>query len=133
MITLQGRRLRRDVMWNLVPIALLAVVGLGLSFAISSWWGPAAWRLGSLGLWAWKLRTMNGPHFTWPLMMFASALPEPFMGKLGRIHIGRPLAIKTRKELLATIKPSQWKYLRPDNGDMPEAVTLASASLGSRL
>ena len=41
--------------------------------------------------------------------------------------------VKTRTELLATIKPSQWKYLRPDNGDMPEAVTLASASLGSRL
>jgi radical SAM superfamily enzyme YgiQ (UPF0313 family) len=99
----------------------------------ASWWGPAAWRLGSLGLWAWKLRTMNGPHFTWPLMMFASALPEPFMGKLGRIHIGRPLAIKTRKELLATIKPSQWKYLRPDNGDMPEAAVLAGASQGSRL
>ena len=94
----------------------------------ASWWGPAAWRLGSLGLWAWKLRTMNGPHFTWPLMMFASALPEPFMGKLGRIHIGRPLAIKTRKELLATIKPSQWKYLRADNGDLPETAAITGAA-----
>ncbi len=94
----------------------------------ASWWGPAAWRLGSLGLWAWKLRTLNGPHFTWPLMMFASALPESVLGKLGRIHIGRPLTVKTRKELLATIKPSQWKYLRPDNGDMPQGATLTGAA-----
>ncbi|HEY1816682.1 MAG TPA: polysaccharide biosynthesis C-terminal domain-containing protein [Kofleriaceae bacterium] len=35
-------RLRRDVAWNLVPIALLAGVGLGLNFAIAVWWGPEA-------------------------------------------------------------------------------------------
>jgi radical SAM superfamily enzyme YgiQ (UPF0313 family) len=93
-----------------------------------SWWGPAAWRLGAVGLWAWKLRKLNGPHFTWPLMMFASALPESLMAKMGRIHVGRPLAVKTRKELLATVKPSQWKYLRPDNGDVPEAAALQGAA-----
>jgi len=38
----QGRRLRRDVVWNLVPVALLGVVGLGLNFAIGRWWGAAA-------------------------------------------------------------------------------------------
>jgi hypothetical protein len=85
-----------------------------------SWWGPTAWRLGGLFLWAWKLRKLNGPGFTWPMFMFASALPESVMGALGKIHIGRPLHIKTRKELLATVKPSQWRYLRPDTGDMPE-------------
>ena len=63
-----------------------------------------------------------------PLMMFASALPESLMGKLGRIHVGRPLTHKTRKDLLATIKPSQWKYLRPDNGDLPEAAALTGAA-----
>jgi hypothetical protein len=87
---------------------------------------PRPQRLGAIGLWAaWKL---NGPHFTWPLMMFASALPESVMGKMGRIHIGRPLEVKTRKELLATIKPTQWKYLREDNGDMPETAMLAGAA-----
>jgi radical SAM superfamily enzyme YgiQ (UPF0313 family) len=93
-----------------------------------SWWGPTAWRVGSLALWAWKLRKLNGPHFTWPLMMFASALPESLMGKLGRIHVGRPLTVKTRKELVATIKPAQWKHLRPDNGDVPEAAALVGAA-----
>lgn len=34
--------LRRGVLWNLVPVALLGVVGLGLNFAIGRWWGTAA-------------------------------------------------------------------------------------------
>jgi radical SAM superfamily enzyme YgiQ (UPF0313 family) len=85
-----------------------------------SWWGPTAWRLGAMGMWAWKLRKLNGPHFTWPMMMFASALPESLMGRLGKIHIGQPIVVKTRKELLASIRPHQWQYLRADNGDIPE-------------
>jgi O-antigen/teichoic acid export membrane protein len=35
-------RLRRDIGWNLVPVALLAVVGLGLNFLIGRWWDEAA-------------------------------------------------------------------------------------------
>jgi hypothetical protein len=87
----------------------------------ASWWAPTAWRVGALGLWAWKLRKLNGPGFTWPLFMFANALPETLMAKMGRLHIGRPLQVKTRKELLATIRPNQWRHLRPDTGDVPEA------------
>jgi O-antigen/teichoic acid export membrane protein len=36
------RRLRTGVTWNLVPLFLLAVVGLGLNFAIGRLWGAAA-------------------------------------------------------------------------------------------
>ena len=43
----QGR-LRRDVGWNLVPVALLAGVGLGLHFVIGAWWDASA--LGSFSL-----------------------------------------------------------------------------------
>jgi hypothetical protein len=86
----------------------------------ASWWGPLAWRLGALFLWAWKLRKLNGPGFAWPMFMFASALPEKLMGKMGKIHIGRPMRLKTRKELLATIRPHQWQHLRADAGDLPE-------------
>ncbi len=85
-----------------------------------SWWGPTAWRLGALGLWMYKLRRINGPGFTWPLLMFASALPEGVMQRLGKIYRGKPLAIKSRKELLATVKPQHWKHLRADNGDLPD-------------
>jgi O-antigen/teichoic acid export membrane protein len=39
-----ARRTRRDLVWNLVPVALLAVVGLGLKLLIGrpDWWGKAA-------------------------------------------------------------------------------------------
>jgi len=86
----------------------------------ASWWAPTVWRLGAIGLWAWKLRKLNGPGFTWPMFMFANALPEKLMAKLGKIHMGRPMKIKTRRELLATVKPHQHQFLRPDTGDMPE-------------
>jgi hypothetical protein len=92
-----------------------------------SWWGPTAWRTGALALWAWKLRKLNGPGFTWPLFMFASALPERLMGAMGKIHVGRPIHVKTRKELLATIKPHQWKFIPADAGDLPDGYTPAGA------
>jgi radical SAM superfamily enzyme YgiQ (UPF0313 family) len=86
----------------------------------ASWWAPTVWRVGALVLWAWRLRRLNGPGFTWPLLMFASAIPEAVMGRFDRIYVGRPLKIKTRKELLATVKPSMRQYLRRDTGDMPD-------------
>ena len=86
-----------------------------------SWWGPLAWRTGAIGLWLWKLRKLNGPNFTWPMFMFASAFPESLMGRMGKIYLGRPLAIKSRRQLLATIRPNQRRFLRPDTGDLPES------------
>jgi radical SAM superfamily enzyme YgiQ (UPF0313 family) len=86
----------------------------------ASWWAPTVWRVGAIALWAWKLRKLNGPGFTWPMFMFASALPEGLMSKLGKIYVGKPLHVKTRKELLATIKPHQLQYLRADCGDLPD-------------
>ena len=61
----------------------------------NSWWAPTVWRLGALALWVFRLRKMNGPGFTWPLFMFASALPESVMARLGKIYEGRPLRIKS--------------------------------------
>jgi radical SAM superfamily enzyme YgiQ (UPF0313 family) len=92
---------------------------MSLRPALQSWWGPTAWRIGAVVFWALKLRKVNGPNFTWPLLMFASALPEWLMEKMGKIYRGKPMKIKTRAELLKTIKPQHWKHLRADNGDMP--------------
>jgi hypothetical protein len=100
---------------------------LSLKPGLQSWWGPMVWRAGALLIWMWKLRKMNGPNFTWPLMMFASALPERLMARMGKIYRGAPLPIKGRKELLATIKQAHWKYLRPDNGDLPEGWSTSPA------
>ena len=44
------------------------------------------------------------------------------MARMGKIHAGRPLPIKTRKELLATIKPSMRSFLRADTGDLPDDI-----------
>jgi hypothetical protein len=94
-----------------------------------SWWGPLAWRTGALGLWAWKLRKLNGRNFTWPMLMFAGAFPEKWMAKMGKIYEGTPLKIKTRKELLETIRPDHRHFLRADTGDMPEGYRTATAGI----
>lgn len=39
---MSDQRLRRDVIWNLAPVALLAGVGLGVNFAIADWWSAEA-------------------------------------------------------------------------------------------
>ncbi len=85
-----------------------------------SWWGPTAWRVGALAMWLWKLRKLNGPNFKWPLFMFASALPESVMERMGKIYLGKPLKTKTRKELLATLRPAHLQHLRADCGDLPD-------------
>jgi hypothetical protein len=109
---------------------LLKCWKMSINAALHSWWGPPAWRLGAFLLWLWKLRKTNGPAFTWPLLMFTNILPERLMEKMGKIYRGRPLAVKSRRELLATIKPQHWKYLREDNGDLPDSwdATMAATS-----
>lgn len=97
-----------------------------------SWWAPTAWRVGAIGLWAWKLRKLNGPGFTWPMFMFASALPEWLMDKMGKIYVGKPINVKTRKELLTTIKPHQRQFLRADCGDLPDDMPTATPPQAQR-
>jgi hypothetical protein len=82
-------------------------------------WVPYVWRLGALGLWLWKLRKLNGPNLTWPLLQFSSVLPEKLMGRMQKIYPGKRLRIKSRRELLASVSPQLWKYIHPDTGDMP--------------
>jgi hypothetical protein len=60
------------------------------------------------------------------MIMFAGVVPEKVLSALGAIYAGRPLAIKTRKELLETIRPSQWRFLREDTGDIPRGPSKAA-------
>jgi hypothetical protein len=73
-----------------------------------------------VGLWLYKLRKLDGPNFTWPMMMFANALPKRVLSAAGKLYAPRPLAIKSRRRLLEAVKPAQRRFLREDNGDMPE-------------
>ncbi|HMQ02526.1 MAG TPA: radical SAM protein [Pyrinomonadaceae bacterium] len=93
-----------------------------------SWWGPTAWRVGSIGMWLYKLRKLNGPNFTYPLLMFSGLLSEKRLAKMGKIYMGQPLETKNRAELLATVKPNQWKFLRADGGDLPKEAQAAVAA-----
>jgi hypothetical protein len=43
------------------------------------------------------------------------------MEKMKKVYIGKPIAIKTRQELLATVRPNQRGFLRADAGDLPDA------------
>ena len=84
-----------------------------------SWWGPTAWRVGSIGMWLYKLRKLNGPNFTYPLFMFSGAISEKRLEKMGKIYMGKPMQTKNRRELLETLNPKMRKFLRADCGDMP--------------
>ncbi len=87
--------------------------------ALQSWWGPMAWQFGSIILWLYKLRKLNGPNFTWPLLMFSGAFSEKTLERMGKIYVGKPLKTKSRQELIASVRPHYWQYFRPDNGDLP--------------
>ena len=50
------------------------------------------------------------------------------MAKMGKLYTGRPWRVKSRKELLAGIKPHQWKYLREDAGDLPDGFEPADST-----
>jgi radical SAM superfamily enzyme YgiQ (UPF0313 family) len=95
---------------------------MNLCAAQLKWWAPTVWRLGALGLWLFRLRRLNGPSFTWPLLLFSGVLPEDLMARMGKIYRGKRLSIKSRKELLATIRPRFWRHLRADAGDLPETL-----------
>jgi hypothetical protein len=102
---------------------------MNLRAAQFKWWTPPVWRLGAFVLWLCKLRKLNGPRFTWPLLLFSSLIPESLMARLGKIYMGKHLKIKSRKELLAMIRPNFQKYLRADAGDIPEVVTKMNLNL----
>ncbi len=87
-----------------------------------SWWGPTSWRIGSIGMWLYKLRKLNGPNFTYPLLMFSGAMSEKRLAKKGKIYMGQPIEVMTRKELIATLKPNMLKHMRADCGDLPDEV-----------
>ena len=70
-------------------------------------------------MWAYKLRRLNGPNFTYPLFMFSGLLSEKRLAKWGKIYPGKPIETKTRAELLETLRPKQLQFVREDTGDLP--------------
>lgn len=78
---------------------------LASSIGLQSTWGKVSFGLGSLVVWATRLRRVNGPNFTWPLVQFSKTVPESWLHKSGKLYGGKPLPHVSRDELIASIRP----------------------------
>jgi hypothetical protein len=47
---------------------------------------------------------------------------------MGKIYAGKPLEVKSRAELIATLKPNQLKFMRADCGDLPADFATAAVA-----
>lgn len=90
--------------WQVIMKAWAIASRIGLQTT----WGKLSFGAGALVLWAGRLRRVNGPNFTWPLVQFSGAMPERWLERSGRIYAGTPLPRITRDELLATVRPD-WR------------------------
>ena len=90
--------------WQVIMKAWQVASRIGLQ----STWGKVSFGVGSIITWAVRLRRVNGPNFTWPLMQFSGVVPEGWLERSGRVYRGRELPRKSREELLANIRPD-WK------------------------
>lgn len=90
--------------WQVIMKAWSVASRIGLQ----STWGKVSFGIGALALWAARLRRVNGPNFTWPLVQFSGAVPERWLERAGVIYRGRPLPRRTRDELFAAIRPN-WR------------------------
>lgn len=94
--------------WQVIMKAWRIASGIGLQ----STWSKVAFGLGSLALWAIRLRRLNGPNFTWPLLQFSKTLPEDWMHRTGRLYEGEPMAHMRRDELFETVRPDWQERIR---------------------
>lgn len=90
--------------WQVIMKAWQVASRIGLQTT----WGKLSFGIGALVLWATRLRRVNGPNFTWPLVQFSGVVPDRWLERTRRIYVGRPLARRTRDELLDTMRPD-WK------------------------
>jgi radical SAM superfamily enzyme YgiQ (UPF0313 family) len=102
--------------WQVIMKAWQVASRIGLQ----STWGKLSFGLGSLVLWATRLRKVNGPNFTWPLVQFSGTVPDTWLERTNRIYGGRPLPRRTREDLLATVRPDWLKAIAAaESGDRP--------------
>lgn len=90
--------------WQVIMKAWQVASRIGLQ----STWGKVSFGVGSIITWALRLRRVNGPNFTWPLLQFSGVIPDGWLERSGKVYAGRELPRRTREELLANIRPD-WK------------------------
>ena len=98
-----------QLQWQVIMKAWTIASRIGLQTT----WGKLSFGLGALILWAARLRRVNGPNFTWPLVQFSGAVPEHWLERAGRVYAGRPLPRITRDELMPTVR-TDWREVIAD-------------------
>jgi radical SAM superfamily enzyme YgiQ (UPF0313 family) len=90
--------------WQVIMKAWAVASRIGLQTT----WGKLSFGIGALIVWAARLRRVNGPNFTWPLVQFSGVVPGRWLERAGVLYRPRPLPGRTREDLLATIRPA-WR------------------------
>jgi radical SAM superfamily enzyme YgiQ (UPF0313 family) len=90
--------------WQVIMKAWAVASRIGLQTT----WGKLSFGIGALMVWAARLRRLNGPNFTWPVVQFSGVVPERLLERAGVLYRPRPLPRRTREDLLATIRPA-WR------------------------
>ena len=90
--------------WQVIMKAWAIASRIGLQTT----WGKMSFGLGALVLWATRLRRVNGPNFTWPLVQFSGVVPERWLARTCAIYKGRPFLRQSHEDLLATVRPD-WR------------------------
>jgi hypothetical protein len=90
--------------WQVVMKAWAVASRIGLPTT----WGKQSFGAGALARWAARLRRVNVPNFTWPLVQFSGAVPDQWLERTGRIYQGGPLPEVSRDDLLTTVRPD-WR------------------------
>jgi hypothetical protein len=103
--------------WQVIMKAWAVASRIGLQTT----WGKLSFGAGALILWAARLRRVNGPNFTWPLVQFSGIVPEQWLERTGRIYAGRPLPRVTRDDLLATVRPDWRQAIAAARANRPAA------------
>jgi radical SAM superfamily enzyme YgiQ (UPF0313 family) len=113
--------------WQVIMKAWRVASSIGLQTT----WGKVSFGVGSLVVWATRLRRVNGPNFTWPLVQFSKTVPESWLHKTGKVYEGKPIPRMSREELVETIRPD-WRdkmreaqEMRPPVAGPEEALSVA--------
>jgi hypothetical protein len=90
--------------WQVIMKAWAVASRIGLQTR----WGKLSFGIGALITWAMRLRRVNGPNFTWPLMQFSGVIPESWLTRSGAVYGGQPLPRLTRDDLMASVR-ADWR------------------------
>ena len=86
----------------------------------ASWWAPTVWRLGAIAPVGVEAAQAERPELHVADVAVRQRDAGMADGEDGQDLSGQAAHVKTRKELLKTIKPAMRQFVRADTGDIPD-------------